>query len=78
MTQLTPGGSSFIWYIFLSSPLTPSPGTLNPAYVPPRSLDVSVALACPGVVDVITAEDVPGENDHNGEILYAQSEVCGL
>jgi hypothetical protein len=27
---------------------------------------------------VITAEDVPGENDHNGEILYAQSEVCGL
>lgn len=55
-----------------------SSATLNPAYVPPRSLDVSEALACPGVVDVITAEDVPGENDHNGEILYAQSEVCGL
>ncbi|KAL1770760.1 aldehyde oxidase 4 [Sigmodon hispidus] len=39
------------------------------------SLDVSEALECPGVVDVITAEDVPGENNHNGEIFYAHSEV---
>ncbi|GAB1284988.1 Aldehyde oxidase 4 [Apodemus speciosus] len=39
------------------------------------SLDVSEALACPGVVDVITAEDVPGDNNHGGEIFYAQSEV---
>lgn len=55
-----------------------SSAALNPAYVPPRSLDVSEALACPGVVDVITAEDVPGDNNHSGEIFYAQSEVCGL
>jgi hypothetical protein len=30
------------------------------------------------VVDVITAEDVPGDNNHNGEILYARHEVCDL
>lgn len=45
---------------------------------PPRSLDVSEALECPGVVDVITAEDVPGDNNHSGEIFFAQSEVCDL
>uniref|UniRef100_A0A8C6EJW0 FAD-binding PCMH-type domain-containing protein n=1 Tax=Microcebus murinus TaxID=30608 RepID=A0A8C6EJW0_MICMU len=39
------------------------------------SIDISEALALPGVVDVITAEDVPGDNNHEGEILYAQNEV---
>ncbi|XP_060224379.1 aldehyde oxidase 4 isoform X2 [Meriones unguiculatus] len=39
------------------------------------SLDVSEALACPGVVDVITAEDVPGDNNYSGEIFFAQIEV---
>ncbi|XP_041592981.1 aldehyde oxidase 4-like [Vulpes lagopus] len=39
------------------------------------SFDASEALALPGVVDVITAEDVPGSNNHRGEILYAQNEV---
>uniref|UniRef100_G1Q5J1 aldehyde oxidase n=1 Tax=Myotis lucifugus TaxID=59463 RepID=G1Q5J1_MYOLU len=39
------------------------------------AIDVSEALALPGVVDVITAEDVPGDNNHNGEVLYAQNEV---
>ncbi|XP_008831523.1 aldehyde oxidase 4 isoform X2 [Nannospalax galili] len=39
------------------------------------SIDISEALACPGVVDVITAEDVPGDNNHSGEILYAHNEV---
>uniref|UniRef100_A0A8C2W2I8 aldehyde oxidase n=1 Tax=Chinchilla lanigera TaxID=34839 RepID=A0A8C2W2I8_CHILA len=39
------------------------------------SIDTAEALALPGVVSVITAEDVPGENHHNGEILYAQGEV---
>lgn len=45
---------------------------------PPRSIDASEALALPGVVDVITAEDVPGDNNHQGEVLYAQNEVCDL
>ncbi|XP_032210256.1 aldehyde oxidase 4-like isoform X4 [Mustela erminea] len=39
------------------------------------SIDASEALALPGVVDVITAEDVPGANNLQGEILYAQNEV---
>lgn len=30
------------------------------------------------MVDVITAEDVPGENNHSGEIFYAQDEVRDL
>ncbi|XFF75074.1 hypothetical protein AB1E18_001293 [Capra hircus] len=38
-------------------------------------IDTSAALALPGVVDVITAEDVPGENNYQGEIFYAQNEV---
>ncbi|XP_025743090.2 aldehyde oxidase 4-like [Callorhinus ursinus] len=38
------------------------------------SIDVSEALALPGV-DVITAEDVPGDNNHRGEVFYAQNEV---
>lgn len=49
--------------------------TSTRAHAKITSLDVSEALACPGVVDVITAEDVPGENNHSGEIFYAQSEV---
>ncbi|XP_055967737.1 aldehyde oxidase 4-like [Sorex fumeus] len=39
------------------------------------SIDISEALAHPGVVDVIRAEDVPGENNPHGEILYAQNKV---
>uniref|UniRef100_A0A8C6RKC1 aldehyde oxidase n=1 Tax=Nannospalax galili TaxID=1026970 RepID=A0A8C6RKC1_NANGA len=39
------------------------------------SLDASEALASPGVVDVITAQDVPGENGRDEESLYAQDEV---
>ncbi|XP_007494654.1 aldehyde oxidase 4 isoform X1 [Monodelphis domestica] len=39
------------------------------------SIDISEALKFPGVVDVITAKDVPGENNHEGEILYAEDEV---
>ncbi|KAF3824242.1 hypothetical protein GH733_008527, partial [Mirounga leonina] len=39
------------------------------------SIDASEALALPGVVDVITAEDVPGDNNHRGEVFYAQNEV---
>ncbi|CAH6791652.1 Aox3 [Phodopus roborovskii] len=49
--------------------------TSTRAHAKITSLDVSGALACPGVVDVITAEDVPGDNNHSGEIFYAQSEV---
>lgn len=39
---------------------------------------MSEALALPGVVDVITAEDVPGDNNYQGEIFYAQNEVGDL
>lgn len=39
------------------------------------SLDASEALASPGVVDVITAQDVPGDNGREEESLYAQDEV---
>ncbi|XP_074071454.1 aldehyde oxidase 4-like [Macrotis lagotis] len=39
------------------------------------SIDVSEALKFPGVVDVITAKDVPGENNYSGEIIYAENEV---
>ncbi|KAM9038260.1 aldehyde oxidase 4-like isoform 1-T2 [Sarcophilus harrisii] len=39
------------------------------------SIDFSEALELPGVVDVITANDVPGENNHEGEIFYAENEV---
>ncbi|GAB1284987.1 Aldehyde oxidase 3 [Apodemus speciosus] len=39
------------------------------------SLDASEALALPGVVDVITAQDVPGDNGREEESLYAQDEV---
>lgn len=41
----------------------------------PSSLDTSEALASPGVVDVITAHDVPGDNGREEESLYAQDEV---
>ncbi|MEJ1271923.1 xanthine dehydrogenase [Cricetulus griseus] len=49
--------------------------TSTRAHAKITSLDVSEALECPGVVDVITAEDVPGDNNHSGEIFFAQSEV---
>ncbi|NP_001295389.1 aldehyde oxidase 3 [Oryctolagus cuniculus] len=39
------------------------------------SIDASEALALPGVIDVITAQDVPGENGSEEERLYAQDEV---
>ncbi|XP_043851338.1 aldehyde oxidase 3-like isoform X1 [Dromiciops gliroides] len=39
------------------------------------SIDASEALALPGVVDVITAQDVPGENGNEEERIYAQNEV---
>ncbi|XP_049743720.1 aldehyde oxidase 3-like isoform X3 [Elephas maximus indicus] len=39
------------------------------------SIDASEALALPGVVDVITARDVPGDNGSEEERLYAQDEV---
>ncbi|XP_029335509.1 aldehyde oxidase 3 isoform X2 [Mus caroli] len=39
------------------------------------SLDASEALASLGVVDVITARDVPGDNGREEESLYAQDEV---
>ncbi|KAL0626578.1 Aldehyde oxidase 4 [Plecturocebus cupreus] len=39
------------------------------------SIDISEALALPGVANVITAEDVPGDNNYQGEVFYAQNEV---
>ncbi|GAB5575871.1 aldehyde oxidase isoform X2 [Prionailurus iriomotensis] len=39
------------------------------------SIDISEALALPGIVNVITAEDVAGNNKHQGEVLYAPNEV---
>nr|AAI38877.1 Aldehyde oxidase 3 [Mus musculus] len=39
------------------------------------SLDASEALASLGVVDVVTARDVPGDNGREEESLYAQDEV---
>ncbi|XP_051841866.1 aldehyde oxidase 3-like isoform X2 [Antechinus flavipes] len=39
------------------------------------SIDASEALALPGVVDIITAQDVPAENGDEEERLYAQDEV---
>lgn len=27
---------------------------------------------------MITAEDVPGDNNHNGEVVFAKNEVCDL
>lgn len=41
----------------------------------PSSLDASEALASLGVVDVLTARDVPGDNGREEESLYAQDEV---
>ncbi|KYO33620.1 hypothetical protein Y1Q_0008774 [Alligator mississippiensis] len=40
-----------------------------------RSIDVSEALKVPGVVDVVTASDVPGENGTKDEKAYAEDEV---
>ncbi|XP_006862101.1 PREDICTED: aldehyde oxidase-like [Chrysochloris asiatica] len=39
------------------------------------SIDASEALGLPGVVDVITAQDVPGDNGSQEERLYAQDKV---
>ncbi|XP_040609521.1 aldehyde oxidase 3 isoform X5 [Mesocricetus auratus] len=39
------------------------------------SLDASEALASPGVVDVITAQDIPSDNGREEESLFAQDEV---
>uniref|UniRef100_A0A4X2LI04 FAD-binding PCMH-type domain-containing protein n=1 Tax=Vombatus ursinus TaxID=29139 RepID=A0A4X2LI04_VOMUR len=39
------------------------------------SIDASEALALPGVVDVITAQDIPAQNGDEEERLYAQDEV---
>uniref|UniRef100_A0A671G271 Aldehyde oxidase n=1 Tax=Rhinolophus ferrumequinum TaxID=59479 RepID=A0A671G271_RHIFE len=52
-----------------------APVTSTRAHAKIISIDVSEALALPGVVDVITAEDVPGDNNPQEEILYAQNEV---
>ncbi|XP_021105376.1 aldehyde oxidase-like isoform X2 [Heterocephalus glaber] len=49
--------------------------TSTRAHAKVTSIDTAEALALPGVVAVITAEDVPGKNNHQGEIFYAQSEV---
>uniref|UniRef100_A0A8D0GBI8 FAD-binding PCMH-type domain-containing protein n=1 Tax=Sphenodon punctatus TaxID=8508 RepID=A0A8D0GBI8_SPHPU len=39
------------------------------------SIDVSEALKVPGVVDVVTARDIPGENGTEDERVYADHEV---
>ncbi|XP_069851953.1 aldehyde oxidase 4-like [Dipodomys merriami] len=49
--------------------------TSTKAHAKILSIDTSEAMSLPGVVDVIMAEDVPGDNNQNGEILYAQHEV---
>lgn len=43
--------------------------------LPPRSIDASEALKLPGVVDVVTAKDVPGKNGTEDEQAYAEDEV---
>lgn len=40
-----------------------------------RSIDLSEALEMPGVVDVITAEDIPGTNGTEDDKLLAVDEV---
>ncbi|KAL4695371.1 hypothetical protein H8959_000466, partial [Pygathrix nigripes] len=52
-----------------------APITSTRAHAKIISIDISEALALPGVVDVITAENVPGDNNYQGEIFYAQNEV---
>ncbi|XP_006889201.1 PREDICTED: aldehyde oxidase-like [Elephantulus edwardii] len=49
--------------------------TSTRAHAKIMSIDTSEVLAHPGVVDVVTAEDVPGDNNHSGEVLYAQNKV---
>lgn len=41
----------------------------------PSSTDASEALALPGVIDVVTVQDVPGDNGSEEERLYAQDKV---
>ncbi|XP_004701798.2 aldehyde oxidase 4 [Echinops telfairi] len=52
-----------------------APVTSTRAHAKILLIDTSEALALPGVVDVITAEDVPGDNHYLGEVFYAQNEV---
>ncbi|XP_036109228.1 aldehyde oxidase 4-like [Molossus molossus] len=59
----------------ISQELFLAPVTSTRAHAKIISIDVSEALAHPGVIDVITAEDVPGDNNHEGEVIYAQNEV---
>ena len=40
-----------------------------------RSIDLSKALEIPGVVDVITAKDIPGTNGTEDDKLLAVDEV---
>ncbi|NP_001289859.1 aldehyde oxidase 2 [Saimiri boliviensis] len=49
--------------------------TSNRAHAKIISIDVSKALEIPGVVDVITAEDIPGTNGTEGDKLLAVDEV---
>lgn len=43
-----------------------------------RSIDSSEALELPGVVDVITAEDIPGTNGAEDDKLMAVDEVQSM
>lgn len=43
-----------------------------------RSIDLSEALELPGVVDVITAEDIPGTNGAEDDKLLAVDEVQSM
>lgn len=40
-----------------------------------RSMDVSEALEVPGVVAVVTANDIPGKNGDGEEKVFAENEV---
>lgn len=43
-----------------------------------RSIDLSEALELPGVVDVITAKDIPGTNGAEDDKLLAVDEVWNM
>nr|XP_003405989.2 aldehyde oxidase 4-like isoform X1 [Loxodonta africana] len=49
--------------------------TSTRAHAKIMSIETSEALALPGVVDIITADDVPGDNNYHGEVFYAQNKV---
>lgn len=40
-----------------------------------RSIDISEALQVPGVINVVTAEDVPGKNGNDEEEAFAKDKV---